>query len=90
MCRIIHTTINLRFLIYYVFFCFTQASDQRTDGPAESRSFAIVQHQAATHPRPDHTAPVDAFFAHIARIRQSRHSGRSHCYPGKSIKRVFN
>lgn len=61
-----------------------QASDQRADGPAEPRPFAAVQHQAATHPRPDHTAPADALLAHIARVRQSRDRGRPHCHTGET------
>lgn len=60
-----------------------QTSDQRADGPAEPRPFAAVQHQASTHPRPDHTAPANALFAHIARFRQSRDRGRAHSHTGE-------
>jgi hypothetical protein len=71
--------------IINVAFC-SQASNQRADGPAESRSIAIVQHQAAAYTRPNHTAPADAFFAHITRIWQSRNSGRAYGHTGESLE----
>lgn len=63
---------------------FSQTSDQRADGPTKPRSFAAVQHQTSAYPRPDHTAPTDALFTHITRIRQSRNSGRSHGNTGET------
>lgn len=69
----------------YICFFFLQTSDQRADGPAESRPFAAVQHQATAYSRPDHTASTHAFFAHIAWIWKSRDSRCPHGHTGNTF-----
>lgn len=71
------------------FIFYSQTSNQRVDGPAEPGPVAAVQHPASAYPRPDHTAPSDALFAHIARVRQSRNSGSAHGHTGESSHSSF-